>query len=212
MILWLWTQNGWNSAPCQRHLSPISTSRRIWGKASTLQTAPWATSCSPAASGWRPLIREAARTPRLGLAAAKAIAEADAIVYGPGTQHSSLLPSNMTEGVGEAIAANRDAEKLLIGNLDVREDDIHDLARNCMRAMTRKGAVALDWSGCVTRFLVQRSETGFAERAPFDPLKFNFPLETVRIRNWESHDGHCGESVLGELLQVLQSPKREERS
>ena len=34
----------------------------------------------------------------------QALREADIIVYGPGTQHSSLFPSYFTEGVGEAIA------------------------------------------------------------------------------------------------------------
>ena len=48
------------------------------------------------------------------------IAEADLLIYAPGTQHSSLLPSYLTRGVGEAIEANLRAIKLLITNL--RED------------------------------------------------------------------------------------------
>jgi len=64
------------------------------------------------------------------------------IVYGPGTQHSSLLPSYLTAGIAEAIASNRAADKIFIGNivrdLDIQEDDINDLARKFMHAMTRK--------------------------------------------------------------------------
>ena len=34
------------------------------------------------------------------------IAQADLIVYSPGTQHSSLFPSYLTDGLSEAIAGN----------------------------------------------------------------------------------------------------------
>jgi 2-phospho-L-lactate transferase/gluconeogenesis factor (CofD/UPF0052 family) len=39
------------------------------------------------------------------------LAEADLIVYAPGTQHSSLFPSYLTPGVGAAIARNLKAVK-----------------------------------------------------------------------------------------------------
>src|SRR5262249_20845069 len=45
--------------------------------------------------GWRRLFRESQCIPRLNARAAQALAEADVIVYGPGTQHSSLFPSYM---------------------------------------------------------------------------------------------------------------------
>ena len=44
--------------------------------------------------------------------ARQALRDADVILYGPGTQFSSLLPSYMTEGFGEAIAANPRARKI----------------------------------------------------------------------------------------------------
>ena len=76
------------------------------------------------------------RVPRLDPRAAAALAEADVIVYGPGTQHSSLFPSYMTEGVAEAIAANTRADKVFIGNIhrdfDIQEDDAGDLARKLL--------------------------------------------------------------------------------
>jgi 2-phospho-L-lactate transferase/gluconeogenesis factor (CofD/UPF0052 family) len=43
--------------------------------------------------------------------------EADLIIYAPGTQHSSLFPSYLTEGITEVIASNVRATKLLITNL-----------------------------------------------------------------------------------------------
>ena len=58
------------------------------------------------------------------------------IIYGPGTQHSSLFPSYMTEGVAEAIAANKSADKIFVGNIhrdyDIQTDDANDLARKLL--------------------------------------------------------------------------------
>ena len=49
--------------------------------------------------------------------------KADFIIYGPGTQASSLLPSYLTEGIGQAIAGNTHAKKLFISNLSPDNDD-----------------------------------------------------------------------------------------
>lgn len=48
--------------------------------------------------------------------ALEAIADADLIVYGPGTPHSSLLPSYLTPGVADAIADNTAAAKVFVVN------------------------------------------------------------------------------------------------
>ncbi|MEN3533712.1 2-phospho-L-lactate transferase CofD family protein [Microbispora sp. ZYX-F-249] len=54
--------------------------------------------------------------------ALEAIREADLVVYGPGTPHSSLLPSYLTPGVADAVARSRAAAKVFVVN--TRED--HD--------------------------------------------------------------------------------------
>src|SRR5262249_3756769 len=72
---------------------------------------------SEPAGGWLPLVRQASRVPRINPCAGAVLADADVIVYGPGTQHSSLFPSYMTEGVAEAITANRAADKIFVGNI-----------------------------------------------------------------------------------------------
>ncbi len=163
--------------------------------------------------GWLPLIREATRTPSVNPAAARAISQADVIVYGPGTQHSSLFPSYLTAGVGEAIAANRTADKIFVGNIvrdfDMQQDDINDLARKFMHAMTRKGELSIGWGDCVSHFFVQRTADGAGgdtRYIPFDPAKFMFSSESVRVRDWEAVEGqHGGGFVLDELQQIVQS-------
>lgn len=63
-------------------------------------------------------------TPELSPEAEDAIATADLIVFGSGTQHSSLLPSYLTQGLSSMIAENRHAIKLLFVNGD-RDLDFH---------------------------------------------------------------------------------------
>jgi 2-phospho-L-lactate transferase/gluconeogenesis factor (CofD/UPF0052 family) len=55
-------------------------------------------------------------------AAAAAVADADLLVYGPGTHHSSLLPTYLTRGLGDRVRAGRARVRALV--LNVRRD--HD--------------------------------------------------------------------------------------
>jgi 2-phospho-L-lactate transferase/gluconeogenesis factor (CofD/UPF0052 family) len=159
------------------------------------------------------LIAQGARTPSINPEAAAALRTADVIVYGPGTQHSSLFPSYLTRGVAEAIVANHSADKIFISNIrrdfDIQQDNANDLARKFLEAMSRKGEVPLAWKDAVTHFFFQgpdgssNADAGYVE---FDEASFQFPLHTVKLRDWESHDGqHAGGYVLDELRQIVQS-------
>jgi 2-phospho-L-lactate transferase/gluconeogenesis factor (CofD/UPF0052 family) len=55
--------------------------------------------------------------------AREALVHSDIIVYGPGTQFSSLLPSYKTDGVGEAILASQARAKIFVANIH-RDHDI----------------------------------------------------------------------------------------
>ena len=46
-----------------------------------------------------------------------ALEQADIIIYSAGTQHSSLYPTYISRGVGETIAANREALKVFVTNI-----------------------------------------------------------------------------------------------
>lgn len=59
--------------------------------------------------------RSAAVTPNPE--ALRALAEADLIVYGPGTPHSSLLPSYLTPGLAEAVTGSRAAARVFVVNV-----------------------------------------------------------------------------------------------
>lgn len=163
--------------------------------------------------GWKALLHAAHRVPLLNPLAEQALAEADVIVYGPGTQHSSLFPSYMTEGVVEAIAGNTKADKVFIGNIhrdfDIQEEDAGDLASKFLDAMSRKGQAPAEWLSVVSHFFVQGTDEntiGQAKYVPFDRSRFRFPLETVKVRDWEAQEGrHSGGYVLEELRGIVQS-------
>jgi 2-phospho-L-lactate transferase/gluconeogenesis factor (CofD/UPF0052 family) len=70
----------------------------------------------------RTLARRQARV-SLNPSARGAILHTDLIVYGPGTPHSSLLPSYLTPGLADAIAASRASAKVFVVNIS----DDHDV-------------------------------------------------------------------------------------
>jgi 2-phospho-L-lactate transferase/gluconeogenesis factor (CofD/UPF0052 family) len=70
------------------------------------------------------LLRKSSSLPTCNKEVIRAISEADLIIYGTGTLHSSLLPSYMTSGIGGAIASNTSAHKVLMVN-GMRDIDIH---------------------------------------------------------------------------------------
>ncbi len=163
---------------------------------------------------WRDLMRRANVVPPVNPAAAQAIAEADVIIYGPGTQHSSLFPSYMTAGLAECIAANTRADKVFIANIyrdvDIQQDDAGDIARKFLFFLGRKGGCEVKWRDAVSHFFVQQHTESelpaTGEYVPFDESTFEFPLDTVTARDWEAQEGrHYGAYVLDEVRQIVQS-------
>lgn len=141
----------------------------------------------------------------------KALRNADVIIYGPGTQHSSLLPSYLTRGVAQAIASNRSADKVFIANIrrdhDIPLDSVNDLADKLLDCLRRGGTADVQWVEVVSQFLVQdqrdKNEEGYI---PFDQTSFRYRAETVRVGDWEAESGgHSGGVIFEELRQIVQS-------
>src|SRR5262249_23199349 len=138
---------------------------------------------------------------------------ADVIIYGPGTQHSSLFPSYLTRGVAEAIVGNQAADKIFISNIrrdfDIQEEDAGELARKFLSALGRKGEIPIQWKDAVTHFFFQRQDEPPETAAASTPLNeppLRFPMHAVKLRDWEDQEGrHAGGFVLDELQQIVQS-------
>ncbi len=176
--------------------------------------------------------------PRLNPDVKRALAEADIIIYGPGTQHSSLLPSYLTEGLGETIAGNLSAEKIFVSNIaadhEIQGETANSLARKLVHYMNAKGAGGFPVQSLITTALVQTappiaecglriadlsSDPHSAIRIPqsegasggiaCDPRAEPFTAVRTVLTDW--HDGsgkHAGSRILDELIQTVNSRSR----
>ena len=146
------------------------------------------------------------------------IARADLIVYSPGTQHSSLFPSYLTEGLSEAIAGNLSALKLLITNIQ-RDAELTgasavDIVERAVYYMRGKGRLPISTPFLITHCLFN-DPAGGSEAAPYVPLGRLDALEDprlVRVGNYE--DGMTGRhdpaKVLTPFLEsYLREPHRQ---
>ena len=132
---------------------------------------------------------------------AAAIADADVIVYGPGTQHSSLFPSYLTVGVGEAIRANDSAEKVFVANI-TRDHDQHpaesvtDTLAKFRYFMSRRSTVDLEDTDLMTSVLVNDG----------DAELLGHLRQSIRTRPavWADPSGrHSGSAVKEEIASAV---------
>ena len=112
---------------------------------------------APVADKKRLLAARAAKlalNPRL----ADRLAEADLIIYSPGTQHSSLFPSYLTQGLGAAIAKNLTALKLLITNIqedaEIPDSSAVDIIEKAVYYLREKQAQRLPTPCLITHYLI----------------------------------------------------------
>ncbi len=120
------------------------------------------------------------------------IAEADLVIYAPGTQHSSLLPSYMTCGIGEAIARNLGAIKILVTNLqedaEIPEMSGIEILEKALYYLRDKGRRHLPTPCLITHCLLNDASTTRLD-VPYVSLGRLQSLEDprlVRIANYEA--------------------------
>ncbi len=158
-------------------------------------------------------LQQLSRVPRINPAAEAALQSADIIIYGPGTQHSSLFPSYLTERVAEAIASNHQAEKVFVGNIakdfEIRNETAGTLVEKFLFYLNSKGRFHFAWVDLVSLFFMQASDPlsqGASEYVFFDINTFPFPRDRVVLTNWERGKGsHSGGMVTDELVSLVNS-------
>ncbi len=161
-------------------------------------------------------LRHLETLPQLNPAAEAALRQADIIIYGPGTQHSSLYPSYLTLGIAEAIQANTQAEKIFIANIardyDILAENASSLVKGLLFNMSRKGSLALRPQDLVTRFFFQKPEpheSALPTYVPFEAGDFEYPLDQVVWIDLEGASGkHAGGRTVSELLLVVDEQLR----
>jgi 2-phospho-L-lactate transferase/gluconeogenesis factor (CofD/UPF0052 family) len=149
----------------------------------------------------------AARAPRLVLnpRVAERLASAALVIYGPGTQHSSLFPSYLTPGLGEAIAGNLSAMKVLVTNIqpdaEITGRNAVDLVDRAVYFLRARGDARIPAPFLVTHSLLNDPSVPESTK-PYVPLG---PTETiedprlVRIGNFE--DGVSGRHDASRVLE-----------
>ena len=160
------------------------------------------------------------------------LADADMIIYGPGTQHSSLMPSYLTLGLTELIRANRQAVKVFICNIakdnDIEQESVDSLLNKFAFYSSRKGEVDLSphpLDGLITHAFVQK-EAGedhvhlryFRQKQSSEAegayqLGKILGLDEIYARDWEGLPGKHHSDLIGrELLGLLElQPGLEDR-
>jgi len=149
--------------------------------------------------------------PELSASCHEAIAQADIIVYGPGTQHSSLFPSYLTRGLGEAIAENTLAEKVLVTNIakdhEIQSETAESLAKKVLYFMNRKGQLSLRPEQLITTAFVQTARN---EERSHSYLQVAAAASTSQLvgapmvsGDWEARQGeHRGGRVVAEIVSL----------
>jgi 2-phospho-L-lactate transferase/gluconeogenesis factor (CofD/UPF0052 family) len=163
-------------------------------------------------------LRERSIRPAINDDAAAALREADAIIYGPGTQNSSLLPSYLTVGVAEAIAVNTHAAKYLITNIHHDHDTYGLKANEFVDAfsfyMSRKGELESRLDAWVTHCLIQENDITDINRklssnyVRIERERLGGILQLAHLNDWESEGGkHSGGQIADEIVASLPNPR-----
>ena len=150
-------------------------------------------------------LREHSRAVQVNTRLVSQIDAADLIIYGPGTQHSSLLPSYLTEGLGVSIARNLRAAKVLVTNIH-EDTEIPDLSameiiEQALFYLRGKNRWSFPAPSLVTHYLLNDpDETSRSESyVPVGSLETLEDPRPVRIANYE--DGRTGRHHAGRVLE-----------
>lgn len=132
----------------------------------------------------RRLIGQRTRVPSVNPRLLERIAEADLIIYSPGTQHSSLFPSYLTPGLGEAIANNLTAVKLLITNLqedaEIPDSSAVDIIERAVYYLKDRNTKPIPTPCLITHYLLNDHHQT-SEEKPYVPLGRLESLEDPRL-------------------------------
>ncbi|MBP7654347.1 YvcK family protein [Candidatus Dependentiae bacterium] len=140
---------------------------------------------------------------------------ADVIIYGPGTQNSSLFPTYLTSNLAECISLNKTAEKIFVSNIyrdyDIQSESINSLIEKFYFYLSRKSKIEIEKKDVVTQYFFQKSNDDKLDNPnyiSFSEHNFADSVSKVRISDWEDKSGkHLGGKILDELLKIIQAKR-----
>lgn len=140
----------------------------------------------------------------------RALVQADIIIFAAGTQHSSLYPTYLSTGLGEAISSNRTAAKIFITNIGADYETptytASDFIKGAYRYICMGDGRMHPMEQLFSTVLVNNSRIKSAETyVNFDKAAFSeLPVELI-VENFEdslSPGKHDGEKVVGCILDL----------
>lgn len=141
--------------------------------------------------------------------------DADLIIYAPGTQHSSLFPSYITPGVGEAIGSNLKARKLLVTNIqedaETAETSAVEILNRAQYYLREKDRTRIPTPCLITHYLINDPH-GDDTEVPYvrlGPLQSFEDPRLVRIGQYEEavSGRHDAKKVIAPYVQSLLAPE-----
>ena len=155
-------------------------------------------------------LTEKTHEPRPNPQVLECIRKSNLIIYGPGTQHSSLFPSYLTQGISEEIANNKHAEKIFIGNVrtdyEIEGETANSLCEKLHYYLSRRGKLSLKPKSLVNRYFLQKSLADASNQLKFNPKTFYYEHDQLLIDDWEITRGrgkHRSGMILDELSQIV---------
>jgi 2-phospho-L-lactate transferase/gluconeogenesis factor (CofD/UPF0052 family) len=154
--------------------------------------------------------------PRINPRLVERLAAAHLIIYAPGTQHSSLFPSYLTPGLSDAIAANLEAIKLLVTNIqadaEITGSSAVDLVDRAVFYLREKGRLPTPAPCLITHYLLNDPAREKPD-APYVPLGRLESLEDprlVRVGNYEAGatGRHDAAKVLAPFIETFIARER----
>ena len=144
-----------------------------------------------------------------------AITQADIIVYAPGTQHSSLFPSYITPKLGDSIASNIHAWKLLVTNIqedaEIPDSDAVTIINKAVFYLREKGLVDYPVSSLMTHYLVNDPNKDDKQRKyiPLGDLDGIEDPRLLRVQNFEDQLSgvHDADKILLPFIERVEASR-----
>ncbi|UEG50555.1 2-phospho-L-lactate transferase CofD family protein [Ferruginibacter lapsinanis] len=139
------------------------------------------------------------------------VANADIIIYSSGTQHSSLYPSYITEGLTDAIIANKKALKIFITNIgedyETPRYNANDFIKGAIRYLRMGSQFTVDVSDLINIAFINNRFSGKLEEnyVKYDEAELNsygFKVIIDALEDVENPGKHNGKFLAGKIMEL----------
>ncbi len=150
-------------------------------------------------------LKKIEKYPKISGKARDAIEDADVIIYGAGTQNSSLFPTYLTEGLPEALISSR-GKKIFISNIgednEIPNASVEDIIEKALFYLNKKGKNKGKFEDFFDYYFVNSGN-------PEDPKYVKFlnrlNIENLVYENFEHEFSgkHSGKKIMGKIMELM---------